>query len=88
MTLKTSIDELKELLVKLASSIVQAAVWFWAGVGMSWTAGTTGKAMWIAGVTAAIPYLVGNMQRTGGVRVTLDGFRSRRNLKQRASDKA
>jgi hypothetical protein len=88
MTLQTSIDELKDLLVKLAISLIQAVVWFLAGVGTSLAAGSTGKAMWIAGVTAAIPYLVGNMQRTGGVRLTLDGFKSRRNLKQRASDKA
>ncbi len=87
MTLQTSLDELKELLVKLATAIIQSAVWFWVGVGMSWTAGTTGKAMWIAGVTAAIPYLIGNMQRTGGYKLTLDGFKSRKSLRRRATDR-
>ena len=77
MTLNKQIEELKETLVKLAISIVQAAIWFGVGSLTAWTAGGTGKAVIVAGVTSALPYLVGNIQRTGDYKLTLDGYRRR-----------
>jgi hypothetical protein len=86
MTLKNEIEDLKETLVKLAKTLIQAIVCFWGGVGLAITAGSTGRAMWVAGITSALPYVIGQMQRTGEVKLTLDGYRGHRKAQDRLGD--
>lgn len=75
-SLTTEIRNLKLSLVKAAVMLLQSGLTFAVTVGSTYFAGgVTGRQACFAGGLAACGYVAGNLQRTGGVALTLDGLK-------------
>jgi len=75
-SLTTEIRNLKLSIVKMGSMLLQSGLTFAATAGMAYFAGgVTGRQACFSGGLAACGYIVGNLQRTGGVALTLEGLK-------------
>jgi len=75
-SLTTEIQNLKLSLVKALMVALQALVTFGVTAGSTYFAGgVTGRQACFAGGLAACGYVAGNLQRTGGVALTLEGLK-------------
>lgn len=68
------VQELKLNLLKLVNMLVQALGLFLAAGAVGWGTNGTLKAGVTAGALTAGGYLLGNLQKTGGYRPTLQGL--------------
>lgn len=72
----SEIRQLKLSLIKAAIVLLQAAVTFGVTAGSTYFAGgVTGRQACFAGGLAACGYVAGNLQRTGGVALSLEGLK-------------
>jgi len=75
-SLTSEIRQLKLSILKAAVVALQALVTFGVTAGSTYFAGgVTGRQACFAGGLAACGYVAGNLQRTGGVALTLDGLK-------------
>ena len=72
----TELRNLKLSILKAAIMLLQSGLTFAVTAGSTYFAGgVSGRQACFAGGLAACGYVAGNLQRTGGVAVTLDGLK-------------